>query len=42
MLLSTRGGACWSIWREAISNRITVIETRSVTWTAALGMFTTF
>ena len=29
----------WSIWRESITNRLTVIETRSVTWTAALGIF---
>ncbi len=36
----------WAQWREAtalrreaIANRLTVIETRSITWTAALGIF---
>ena len=26
-------------WREDVSNRLTTIETRSVTWVAALGIF---
>ncbi len=36
----------WSAWRdqttilrEALANRVTKIETRSVTWTAAIGIF---
>jgi len=27
-----------SAWRELISGRLTVIETRSITWTASLGV----
>ncbi len=29
----------WSMWRETTVNRITIMETRAVTWTAALGIF---
>ncbi len=29
----------WSMWRETTVNRITIMETRAVTWTAALGVF---
>jgi hypothetical protein len=28
-----------AIWRSAVSDRLTRIETRAVTWTAAIGMF---
>ncbi len=28
-----------STWRDAVNTRLTSIETRSVTWTSALGMF---
>lgn len=27
------------IWRDLVNKRLTVIETRSVTWTAAIGVF---
>ena len=29
----------WSNWRSRFDNRLTIIETRSVTWTGALGVF---
>jgi hypothetical protein len=29
------------VWRQDMSNRVTIIETRSVVWTAALGIFFT-
>ncbi len=28
-------------WRELVSQRLTIVETRSVTWTSALGIFFT-
>lgn len=31
----------WSSWREQVERRQTVIETRSITWTAAIGFFFT-
>jgi len=28
-----------NVWRESVSDRLTRIETRSMTWTAAIGLF---
>lgn len=29
-------------WREAINNKVTILETRAITWTAAVGIFFLF
>lgn len=29
----------WGMWRDTVNTRLTTIETRSITWTAAIGIF---